>query len=66
MGNRRLLREETTIYQLRKVLAPDRQLKRAFVIIPDSAQDKPQEGKEATQAFLRSKTRESEAPLSEC
>jgi len=36
------------------------------IIIPDSAKDKPHEGKEATQAFLRSKTHESEAPLSEC
>ena len=36
------------------------------LFIPDSAKDKPQEGKEATQAFLRSRTQESEAPLSEC
>jgi hypothetical protein len=41
-------------------------LKRAFVIIPESAKDKPQEEKEATQAFLPSKTHENEAALSEC
>jgi hypothetical protein len=51
-GQWKILAIRGTIYQLRRVLATDRQLKRASVDIPNSAKDKPQEGKEATQAFF--------------